>query len=97
MIPLHITGTVYYATHGNNDCWIAIQNYQEEDWNLLVQTWKYSNLHIVHVIRNVDPSKLKNEWQYSETRLISLEEGIIDYLRHFKLHLQEIQELIDQD
>jgi len=29
-----------YATHGNNDRWIAIQNYQQEDWNELVQLWK---------------------------------------------------------
>ena len=27
-----------YASDGNKDRWIAIQNYQEEDWNLLVQT-----------------------------------------------------------
>ena len=85
-----------YATDGNNDRWIAIQNYQEEDWNLLVQTWKFANLHIIHVIRNVDPSKLENLWHYNETRLISLEEGIVDYLRHFKLHLQEIDELINR-
>ncbi len=44
-----------YATEGNNDRWIAIQDYQHEDWNNLVQLWKYANLHLIHVIRNVDP------------------------------------------
>jgi hypothetical protein len=83
-----------YATHGNNDRWIAIQNYREEDWHTLVQVWKYSNLHIAHVINNVDESKLENKWYYSKDRLISLEEGIIDYLRHFQLHLDEITALI---
>lgn len=83
-----------YATEGNNDRWIAIQNYQEEDWFTLIQVWKYSNHHIMHVIENVDRSKLKNQWHYSETKLISLEEGIIDYLRHFKLHLDEIDKLL---
>ena len=83
-----------YASDGNNDRWIAIQNYQDEDWENLIQMWKYSNLHIVHVIRNVDPSKLNSQWHYSEIRLISLKDGIIDYLRHFKLHLAEIDELI---
>jgi hypothetical protein len=43
-----------YATHGNNDRWIAIQNYQEEDWNDLVQLWKCTNVHIVHVIGNIN-------------------------------------------
>jgi hypothetical protein len=83
-----------YATNGNNDRWIAIQNYQDEDWSDMINLWKYSNLHILHVIKNVDSSKLENEWHYSEERRISLKAGIIDYLRHFKLHLDEIDELI---
>jgi hypothetical protein len=83
-----------YATYGNNDRWIAIQNYQDEDWENMINIWKFSNLHIVHVIENVDPSKLNNEWFYDEKTLISLKDGIIDYLRHFKLHLDEIDELI---
>jgi hypothetical protein len=44
-------------------------------------------------MRNVDPSKLENQWFYDENTLISLREGIVDYLRHFKLHLDEITEL----
>jgi len=83
-----------YASNGNNDRWIAIQNYQEEDWKSMVHLWKYSNFHIVHVIKNVNPTKLEYQWYYSEERLISLREGIIDYLRHLKLHLGEIDELI---
>jgi hypothetical protein len=83
-----------YATNGNNDRWIAIQNYQDENWANMINLWKYSNLHILHVIKNVDSSKLENKWHYSEERLISLKAGIIDYLRHFKLHLDEIDELI---
>jgi hypothetical protein len=83
-----------YAIDGNNDRWIAIQNYLGEDWMEMISLWKYSNLHIVHVIENVDPSKLDNQWHYSEERLISLKDGIIDYLRHLKLHLNEIQELM---
>jgi hypothetical protein len=84
-----------YASNGNNDRWIAIQNYQEEDWRTLVNLWMYSNLHIVHVIKNVDASKSDNQWYYSDDRLISLKDGILDYLRHFKLHLDEIDDLIN--
>jgi len=84
-----------YATNGNNDRWIAIQDYQHEDWSDMVQLWKFANRHIVHVIQHVDSSKLDQQWYYSEERLITLKEGIIDYLRHFRLHLDEISELID--
>jgi hypothetical protein len=83
-----------YASEGNNDRWISIQDYQGEEWPDIVNLWKYSVFHICHVISNVDDKKLKNEWIAGPDRLISLESLIIDYLRHFKLHLSEIEELI---
>jgi len=84
-----------YATHGNNDRWIAIQNYRQEDWNELVQLWKCTNTHIVHVIRNINPDKLDNVWISGLNEEISLEEMVVDFPRHFKLHLNEIDELIN--
>lgn len=87
-----------YATNGNNDRWIAIQNYQHENWYNLVQLWKYANLHLVHVIRNVDDSRLDHQWiSGEEDRLISLRQNIEGYLPHFELHLREIEALIDQE
>lgn len=86
-----------YASNGNNDRWIAIQDYQNENWHNLVQLWKYSHLHLVHVIGCVNPGKLENQW-YSgpEHGNITLRDMITDFLRHFNLHLSEIQELIDR-
>jgi len=86
-----------YASNGNNDRWIAIQNYQNEDWVNMVNLWKYANLHIIHVIENVDSSKLESQWYSSEDKLVSLKDGISDYLRHFKLHISEIEELINRE
>jgi len=85
-----------YANFGNNDRWIAIQNYQSENWDDLVQLWKYSQIHIIHVIRNVNPEKLANEWISAKGDRVSLESMITDYPRHLKLHLDEIDELIDK-
>ena len=85
-----------YATHGNNDRWIAIQNYQQEDWDELVQLWKCTNIHIVHVIRNINPEKLGNVWISGHNEEVSLEAMVIDYPRHFELHLSEIDELINE-
>jgi hypothetical protein len=83
-----------YASNGNNDRWIAIQNYQEEDWRDLVQLWKYSNLHVASIIQYIKTEKLDNEWIASIDKNVSLREMVIDYLRHFKLHLSEIGDLI---
>jgi hypothetical protein len=84
-----------YASLGNNDRWIAIQNYQEEDWHSMILLWKYSLLHLCHVIRNVNDAKLKNEWIAGPGRLISLDAMIADFNKHLKLHLSEISELMN--
>jgi hypothetical protein len=84
-----------YASYGNNDRWIAIQNYQEEDITILIPLWKYLHLHLIHVIRNIDREKLENQWKADERVFINLKDMVVDFLRHFELHLSEIQELID--
>ena len=84
-----------YANLGNNDRWIAIQNYHDENWNDLVQLWKYSNLHIIHVISNVNSTKLDNIWLSALGEEVSLRKMISGYLSHFELHLREIEELIE--
>ena len=86
-----------YATFGNNDRWIAIQDYQNEDWNIMIQLWKYSLLHIIHVIKNVKADKLTNEWISGPGEKVSLESMINDFPRHLKLHLSEISELIKEN
>ena len=84
-----------YASFGNNDRWIAIQNYEAENWTHLVQLWKYINLHLVHVINHVNIDKLDSQWISATGEKIPLKDMIIDFLRHFKLHLSEIEELCE--
>lgn len=85
-----------YANLGNNDRWIAIQNYQEEDWEELVKLWAAVNRHMVHLIRQTDPSKLDHYWVSALKEKVTLREMISDYPRHFKLHINEISALINQ-
>jgi hypothetical protein len=86
-----------YASMGNNDRWISIQDYQGENWEALIQLFKYSLLHVGHVINNVNPEKLKNEWISGPGETVALESMILDFPRHLKLHLSEINELINQN
>lgn len=83
-----------YANLGNNDRWIAIQNYRDEDWNDLVQLWTYSNRHFVHVVRNINVGRLEYFWISGLNEDVSLEAMVVDFPRHFKLHLDEIDQLI---
>lgn len=84
-----------YATYENNDKWIGIQNYQHENWENLLQLWKYSHLHFIHIIQNVDINKLDAKWLSDENQLVSLKDMIEDFPRHFELHVKEIEELIN--
>ena len=45
------------------------------------------------MINNVNTEKLDNEWITALNKKVTLKAMIIDYLRHFKLHLSEIDEL----
>lgn len=83
-----------YANLGVNDRWIAIQNYYNYNMEDLVNLMKYTNIHISNVIKNIDTSKLQNLWISALKEEITLEEMIIDYPRHFNLHLDEIKELL---
>lgn len=83
-----------YATFGNNDRWIALQNYEGADWNNMIQLWKYSLLHFCHVIKNVNDEKLENEWISGPDKNITLRTMILDFPGHLKLHLNEINDLI---
>jgi len=85
-----------YANLGNNDRWISIQNYQEEDWGELVRLWAAVNRHMVHLIRQVDESRINQYWVSALKERVSLKEMIDDFPRHFKLHLNEISALINQ-
>ncbi len=83
-----------YATYGNNDKWIAIQNYHEENWENLVQHLKFSMLHFAHVIQNINPEMLQNEWLADVGEKITLKQMVEGFVPHLKLHLNEIEELI---
>jgi len=84
-----------YANLGVNDKWIALQDYNNYNWEDLINLCKYTNIHIANVIKNIDKSKLQNKWICALGNQYSLEEMIIDYPLHFKIHFDEILDLID--
>ena len=82
-----------YANLGANDTWIGLQNYQEEDWRDIVELWRCLNRHFSHVMLNIKDTALENIWLSALGQEISLKAMVLDYPRHFKLHLAEIKEL----
>ena len=62
---------------------------------ILVQHWKYSNLHFAHVIQNINPEMLQNVWLSDVGEKLTLKKMMESYLPHLILHLGEIEELIE--
>lgn len=94
MVRLQYSSNLVFPDYTqDNDLWIAIQNYQKSDWISLVGLWKYYNLHIIQVIKNIDTSKLGNTWTDFEGNIVSLENMVNGYLGHLHLHMGEIEEL----
>ena len=83
-----------YANLGNNDRWIAIQNYQDENWENLVSLWSATHRHIAHLILQTDAEKLDAYWISAMGEQVSLLEMITDFPRHFLLHISEIEALL---
>ena len=79
----------------DNNLWLQLQNYQNENWNTLVQLWKFYNLHIIQVIQSVDESKLNNYWLDYEGNQVTLHDMIVGYTGHLELHIGHIHELME--
>ena len=80
----------------DNNLWITLQDYQHEGWDILINLWRYTNLHIIQVIKSVDESKLDNYWLDYEGQQVTLSNMIKGYVDHIKLHIGHIHELIGQ-
>ena len=78
----------------DNDLWIALQDYQHEDWHTLVMLLKYYNDHICHIIRSVDETKLNNYWIDYEGCRVTLDAMIREYVNHLNLHFGQIHKLL---
>lgn len=78
----------------DNDLWIALQDYQHEDREMLVMLLNLYNQHICHVISSVDETKLENYWVDYEGCRVTLDDMICGYVNHLNLHIGQIHELL---
>ena len=77
-----------------NQLWVDLQDYQNADWENLIQLWKAYNLHIIQIISSVNQGSLNNTWKNLKNKESTLKELIEIYPVHFRLHIEEINQLI---
>lgn len=77
----------------DNDTWIGVQNYENREWNEIIDLWKCYGKHIAYICRQVKPENYDNQWTDGFIQPVTLENIIIDFPEHFQLHLDQIAEL----
>lgn len=96
IVRLQYSNSLEFPNYTNeNELWINIQHFQEADWDEMLQLWKYYNLHLAHVISNINKDCLQNLWSDGNMDPVSLEDIVYDYLAHLRLHIAEIKQLLD--
>ena len=76
-----------------NEQWIKIQTYQDRSWNDLLALWQHYNRHLAHLMRCVDPASLNHAWALNPETRITLFDMMVDYLRHLKEHIEQIERI----
>ena len=81
--------------------WVRVQNYQDENWLELLQLWKLYNQHILHLMSVMpDDARMKLRYKHnlhqiasdslSENEPVTLDWFMRDYVDHLKKHLKQI-------
>ena len=78
----------------DNTAWVKIQRYQETPRDELLDLWQGLNRHLARIIRNVDKTCIDHIWVVDEDTAITLGDLMVDYLRHLKDHILQIEDCI---
>ncbi|MBP1774735.1 MAG: DinB superfamily protein [candidate division NC10 bacterium] len=70
--------------------WADSQKYQARPWEAVVELWFQYNLHLAHIIGQVDPKALEHVCDMGYANPATLAFVIEDYLRHVKHHLAQV-------
>ena len=81
--------------------WVRAQRYADEPWPLLVNLWRFYNLHLAHVCRHApEHERLRERREHnlheigfapvSPDEPATLEHLMRDYVEHLKSHLRQI-------
>ena len=81
----HVNFVGYQQNH-----WVDSQKYNTRIWQELLVFWTLYNLHLVHIIENVDSEALTHEITIENAGTFTLEFIMKDYVEHLKHHLKQI-------
>lgn len=94
-IRLQLVSKLEFPGYGKDNWkWIEFSKYSEMRFSDILLLWKQYNILMMNVIKNVKEEALNNFWIRDGDKF-TLEELIVDYLRHLKEHLEQFDRTLD--
>lgn len=75
--------------------WVEIQAYNDRDWNEIIDLWFNVNRHLCDIMVRLSERDLQNLCAIGRETPVTLDFVAIDYLRHMKMHLEQILESVE--
>ncbi len=72
------------------ELWVALQGYNERDWQELVDLWYMVNHHLCAVMDRLPEEAFENMCGIGREEPVTLRFVMDDYLRHMNMHLAHI-------
>jgi hypothetical protein len=72
--------------------WVRASGYQDRPWPDLVALWTVLNVHLAHVIARIPSEALATPCRIGDSRPMTLEFVVRDYMRHLRHHLEQIRD-----
>ena len=88
-VRMQIENNLQLPQYKQNE-WVTSQNYQGRKWYNVVHLWETYNIHLLHLLKNLDESKLKNTATFPEYGIKTLQFLIDDYVDHMEHHLAQV-------
>ncbi|MBC7913560.1 MAG: DinB family protein [Pyrinomonadaceae bacterium] len=80
------TPVVYYE----QDLWVNLQHYQEEDIETIISLWEVYNRHLAYIIKHIPNKDLIKSTIGRDAKMYTLKFIVKDYLSHLEYHLEQI-------
>ncbi len=74
--------------------WVEIQGYNERDWVEIIEMWDLCNRHLCAVLDRLPEETFNNLCNIGKDSPVTLGFIMEDYLRHLKMHLGQILDIL---
>jgi hypothetical protein len=100
VVRAQLKGDLVFPGYAQDE-WVRVQAYREEPWPLLVNLWKFYNLHLAHVCRHApERERLRARREHNLHEIgwapvppeepSTLEHLMRDYVGHLRNHLRQV-------